>query len=129
MSLVHFLFFQEACRRRRTYRFHHRSHGIFVLLRSSEDSYKMIFLFQAAISNFFPLTYNFLLYYSHGSYAAFPKTQSFAQNTLPPRPHFIPERSNAFSYPPVASTVSSPFILPPPDFSVPPPFPTHTLQG
>ncbi|KAM3716248.1 UPF0307 protein [Dirofilaria immitis] len=64
-----------------------------------------------------------------GSYGVFPKTQSFAQNTLPPRPHFVPERSGAFSYPPVASTVSGPLILPPPDFSVPPPFPGHALQA
>ncbi|CAG9538083.1 unnamed protein product [Cercopithifilaria johnstoni] len=64
-----------------------------------------------------------------GSYGVFPKTQSFAQNSLPPRPHFVPERSGAFTYPPVASTVPAPFILPPPDFSVPPPFPAHTLQG
>uniref|UniRef100_A0A0R3RWW5 PUM-HD domain-containing protein n=1 Tax=Elaeophora elaphi TaxID=1147741 RepID=A0A0R3RWW5_9BILA len=65
----------------------------------------------------------------HGSYGVFPKTQSFAQNSLPPRPHFVPERSGAFSYPPVASTIPTPFVLPPPDFSVPPPFPAHTLQG
>ncbi|KAL3986111.1 hypothetical protein ACH3XW_41385 [Acanthocheilonema viteae] len=65
----------------------------------------------------------------HGSYGVFPKTQSFAQNSLPPRPHFVSERSGAFSYPPAASTVPTPFILPPPDFSVPPPFPPHTLKG
>ncbi|VDK74747.1 unnamed protein product [Onchocerca ochengi] len=65
----------------------------------------------------------------HGSYGVFPKTQSFAQNTLPSRPNFVSERSSAFSYPPVVSTVSGPLILPPPDFSVPPPFPGHSLQA
>lgn len=69
------------------------------------------------------------LYFSRGSYGVFPKTQSFAQNSLPPRPHFVPERSGAFSYPPVPSAVPGPLILPPPDFSVPPPFPPHALQG
>ncbi|EFO16240.2 hypothetical protein LOAG_12267 [Loa loa] len=62
-------------------------------------------------------------------YGVFPKTQSFAQNSLPPRPNFVPERSGPFSYSPVASTVPGPLILPPPDFSVPPPFPTHALQA
>ncbi|KAK6109226.1 hypothetical protein QQG55_35160 [Brugia pahangi] len=64
-----------------------------------------------------------------GSYGVFPKTQSFAQNSLPPRPHFVPECSGAFSYPPVTPTMSGPLILPPPDFSVPPPFPAHALQA
>ncbi|EJW86278.1 hypothetical protein WUBG_02810 [Wuchereria bancrofti] len=64
-----------------------------------------------------------------GSYGVFPKAQSFAQNSLPPRPHFVPECSGAFSYPPVAPTMPGPLILPPPDFSVPPPFPAHALQA
>lgn len=66
---------------------------------------------------------------SRGSYGVFPKTQSFAQNSLPLRPHFVPERPGAFTYPPAASAVPAPFIVPPPDFSVPPPLPALTLQG